>query len=96
VWPRGNPERASVVRRLESMPGQHLVFVRYNADHDLNQEWVWNRAEIDEAKVIWARDMGDPADRELINYFNDRTVWRINPDDKPSRPEPGSSALTMP
>jgi len=104
AWPRGNIERASVVRQLESIPGRHLVFVRYDADHDLNQEWVWNRAEIDEAKVVWARDMGAPADRKLVNYFKDRAVWTINPDDEPlkldpvsSTPaEPGPSAVTAP
>jgi hypothetical protein len=100
VWPRGNLERASVLRQLEALSGRHLVFVRYDADHDLNQEWVWNRADIDEAKVVWAHDMGGAADHELVKYFKDRSVWRIDPDDKPSKLEPasteGSSALTVP
>jgi hypothetical protein len=46
---------------------------------------VWNAADIDGSKVVWARDMGEAANQELLDYFKDRRVWRLNGDDP--RPE---------
>jgi len=88
-WPRGNLERAKILRKLQASPGQHIVIVAYTAGHDLDHEWVYNDADIDSAKVIWARDMEAPANSELLRYFHDRHVWRLNPDQNPSRLEPG-------
>jgi hypothetical protein len=84
-WPRGNLERAAILDSLESTADKHLVFVTYSSDHDVNQEWVYNRADIDASRVVWARDMGDSENRKLIEYFRDRCVWRLFPD----RPQVG-------
>jgi hypothetical protein len=65
-----------------------LVIVGYGPDHDLNQEWVYNAADIDTAKIVWARDMGDRDNQELLQYFRDRKVWRLNADQSPPRLEP--------
>jgi hypothetical protein len=78
-WPRGNLERAAMLTQLRSTPGTHLVIVRYAPDHGPNEEWVYNRADIDSAKVVWARDMGDQ-NQELLNYFKGRHVWIVYPD----------------
>jgi single-stranded-DNA-specific exonuclease len=51
-WPRGNLQRATILRELESSPGQHLIVVRYSRQHDTNAEWVYNAAEIDAARAI--------------------------------------------
>jgi hypothetical protein len=42
-------------------------------------EWVYNRAHIDDAKVVWAQDMGEQ-NAELIRYFRGRRVWLLDPD----------------
>jgi len=84
-YPRGNIRRATIVRDLERLPGQHLILVRYSNDHDPHVEWVYNGANIDEAKVIWAREMGKARDQELLNYFKDHTVWLFQPDESPPR-----------
>jgi hypothetical protein len=76
-WPRGNLERAAVMHNLETTDGKHLIFVTYSSDHDVNQEWVYNRADIDASRVVWARDMGDSENRKLIEYFRGRRVWRL-------------------
>jgi hypothetical protein len=89
-WPRGNLERATVQRQLNQLPGEQLVIVRYGDHHDLNQEWVWNEASIDKAKVVWARDMGESGNDELLRYFKNRRVWWINGDDFSHGPEPYS------
>lgn len=88
AWPRGNLERAAIANQLQNSPGRHLVIVRYGPDHDLNQEWVYNAADIDSAKIVWARDMGDRDNQELLRFFHDRQVWYLNADQASPRLEP--------
>ncbi|MGH9502968.1 MAG: hypothetical protein ACRD20_08960 [Terriglobales bacterium] len=73
-------QRAQILQRLRSEGGQHLVIVRYGSGHDPIHEWVYNRADIDAAAVIWAQDMEDQ-NQELIEYFNQRRVWLLEPDE---------------
>ena len=89
-WPRGNLQRAAIVRELRQVPGDQLVFVRYGAHHDVDREWVWNEALIDGAKVVWARDMGASQNRELLEYFKQRRAWQIDGDDSSPKLEPYS------
>jgi hypothetical protein len=35
-----------------------LVIVKYSTAHSPYHERVYNRADIDASKVVWARDMG--------------------------------------
>ena len=69
--------RHQVQKRLENTPGKHVVFVHYADSHNVNREWVYNRADIDAAKVVWAHDMGDEKNQELADYFTDRKAWMI-------------------
>lgn len=89
--PRGL-ERARVLAQFQAQEGKHLVLVRYMPDghfvvggtHDpLAVEWVYNEADIDHAKVVWARDMGPEKNQELLDYYKDRRVWLAEPDKKP-------------
>jgi len=81
-------DRQSVIHRLEGQGGRHLVFVRYAPDHNVLEEWVYNRADIDGSAIVWARDMGDAANRELVDYYEarkqGRKVWLLEAD----RPDP--------
>jgi len=81
----GNFARARILDSLGRQPGQHLVIIRYDSDHDPNQEWVYNGADIDGSKVVWARDMGEAQNLELIRYFKDRKVWLLEPDLTPPK-----------
>ena len=91
-WPRGNLERATMLRELRRLPGRQLVFVRYGAHHDVDREWVWNEASIDSERVVWARDMGNRENQELLLYFRDHRAWRINADDAAAKLEPYGGA----
>jgi hypothetical protein len=83
VWPRGNLERVAILRHLQHFPGQQLVIVIYGPLHNFDRDWVYNDADINAAKVVWARDMGNDGNQELLNYFKDRRVWRVNADASP-------------
>jgi hypothetical protein len=76
-------ERAAIERTLEAQPGGQVVLVRYSATHNPIQEWVYNHADIDAAKVVWARDMTPQEDRRLTAYFKDRHFWLLEPDRSP-------------
>lgn len=84
AWPRGNLERATLLKQLQELPGRQLVFVSYGQQHNVDREWVYNEANIDGARVVWARDMGREGNKELIQYFHDRKAWSLEGD----RPEP--------
>ncbi|SPF37357.1 membrane hypothetical protein [Candidatus Sulfopaludibacter sp. SbA4] len=86
--PKIDLPRTQVQHMLERLPGRQLAIVRYVPDHDSMDDWVYNAADIDSAKVVWAREMGGPADRELINYFNDRETWLVEPDRIPPKVTP--------
>jgi hypothetical protein len=81
----GNYDRARILKELEALPGSHLVIVRYKPGHDVHTEWVYNKAVIDGAKVVWAREMDSRSDGQLINYFKDRTIWLLEADERPPR-----------
>jgi hypothetical protein len=82
----GNPERRIYIdRQLAAIPGKLLVFVRYYPQHIFQDEWVYNAADIDTARVVWARDLGEAEDEKLRRYYPDRAVWLLEPDFRPPR-----------
>jgi hypothetical protein len=85
----GNPERRIYVnRQLVQIPGKLLVFVRYYPQHIFQDEWVYNAADIDGARVVWARDLGEAEDEKLRSYYPGRAVWLLEPDFQPPRLSP--------
>jgi len=76
----GLSERADLLHELESKPGKHVVLVRYGPDHSVHEEWVFNAADIDASKVVWARDLPGERNAALFRYYPDRTIWLATPD----------------
>lgn len=72
--------RARLATQLNSMPGDQLVIVRYSADHEATEEWVYNRADIDHAHVVWGRDIPGVSLEPLFNYYRGRRVWTVDAD----------------
>lgn len=68
-------QRSRIEDGLEAQGGKHLVIVHYPSGDVPWMDWVYNRADIDHAPVIWARDMGYMKNKELVNYYKDRKVW---------------------
>jgi hypothetical protein len=77
--------RARVLTELESQSGPQLAIVRYSATHSVFDDWVYNAADTDKAKVVWAREMDKAHNAELLKYFSDRRVWLVEPDSTPPR-----------
>jgi hypothetical protein len=70
-------QRSSVLQELEKAPGKQLVLVKYGPGHDINHEWVYNAADIDRSRIVWAREMGMGKDTELLDYYRYRKAWRL-------------------
>lgn len=81
--------RAGFIAELEADGRSHLVIVRYGPHHTTHSELVYNAADIDASRVVWARDMGLAENRPLLDYFNDRKAWLLEVDfDGPIRATP--------
>jgi hypothetical protein len=72
--------RRDIERELNGQGGTHLVFVHYEQTHSPHAEWVYNRADIDAAGVVWAREVSPVHDAALRRYYCRRTVWLVRPD----------------
>jgi hypothetical protein len=73
-------DRLRVESMLEDLPGKQLAIVRYSSRHNPFNEWVYNSADIDGSKVIWAREMDGANNIELIQHYKDRKAWLVQPD----------------
>jgi hypothetical protein len=84
----GDPDgRIAVNRQLQKLPGKLLIFVRYSPRHEL-VEWVHNGAEVDAARIVWARDLGTGENEKLLGYYPDRKPVLFEPDVRPPRLSP--------
>lgn len=97
-----NPERRIQVNRdVTALPGRLLIFVRYWPAHPFQDEWVYNGADIDSQRVVWARDLGDEENQRLISYYGNRTPMLLEPDARPPslepwHPQPAAEPNAMP
>jgi|CZKS01.1.fsa_nt_gi hypothetical protein len=76
-----NPaRRIMVAQELARVPGQLLVFVRYSPQHIFQDEWVYNGADIDASRIVWARDLGQVENEKLLRYYPGRVALLLEPD----------------
>jgi hypothetical protein len=84
--PSGIGYRLLFARQLDKTPGKHLVIVRYSPNHDVMlHEWVYNSADIDNSRVVWAREIPGLDLQPLLDYFRGRQIWVAEPDASPPR-----------
>lgn len=86
-------ERARVASQIENLPGRQLVIVRYSTRHNPLNEWVYNAPDIDDSKVVWARDMDTAHNLELMRHYPTRQVWLVEPDSLPATVLPYAATL---
>jgi hypothetical protein len=89
VYPAASLVRDQIERRLSGFRDkQHLVIVRYGSTHDFHRCMTYNRADIDRAPVVWARELDAASNANLLSYYRGRTVWLYEPDETPPRISP--------
>ncbi len=88
--PRLGLPRAAMQARLTALPGEQLAIVRYSAGHNPVDDWVYNAADIDHSRVVWAREMDAEKMTRLIRYYPGRRMWLVEPDRNP----PGLSSYS--
>jgi hypothetical protein len=75
--------RADLVTSMSQKAGKQLLIVRYTERHYVHAEWVYNAADIDHAKIVWAREIPGVSLQPLLDYFHDRHVWIVEADENP-------------
>jgi hypothetical protein len=85
---RSNGLRTSVEKQFAAMPGDHLLIVRYTPQHNVSREFVYNSADIDHSKIVWAREIPGTDLSPLLTYFKNRDVWVVEADKFPAKVYP--------
>jgi hypothetical protein len=80
--------RVEAIRKLDAIPGKHLVFVRYSKEHNVHHEWVFNDADLENSRIVWARELDKEQNEKVIEHYNDRKVWFIEADRFLAPPQP--------
>jgi hypothetical protein len=76
-------QRRTVAQHLLQQSGHHVVIVRYGPHHSLGEEWVYNGPDIDAEPIVWARDLGERRNQELLGYYRHRHIWLLEADRDP-------------
>lgn len=88
--------RSQLDHWLEQQAAPGLVFVRYSRRHNVNDEWVYNHADIMHSHVIWARDLGTDHNKLLLSLLPDRTAWLLETDTRDPQLVPYAQAMEAP
>ena len=75
---------AEIVAQLRPLPGRHLVLVRMSRGFAKasTHELVWNLADIDDQRIVWARDERPEWTATAVNYYKDRRIWLADVTDR--------------
>ncbi|HTD44789.1 MAG TPA: hypothetical protein VK687_11430, partial [Bryobacteraceae bacterium] len=80
----GNLNKARIATALWRIPSDHLVFVKTKTDEMNLFQWIYNDADIDHSRIVWARDLGAGRNQQLQAYFAARQVWLVDPNVEPA------------
>ncbi|MFI5181550.1 MAG: hypothetical protein ACHQPI_09185 [Thermoanaerobaculia bacterium] len=73
--------RADLIAHLSAEEGRHLVFVEYGPRHVVHQEWVYNGADLEGARILFARSISREANEHLLARYPGRRAWLLRPDE---------------
>ncbi len=84
-------QRAEIEAKLRSEDGKHLIFVDPYLPLSQIPEfgnasvYVYNEADIDNSKIVWAHQLNPVDDARLVDYLDGRKVWllKLDTDEKP-------------
>jgi hypothetical protein len=80
----GDHNKARITADLDRIPGNHLVFVQAKTDEYNLLQWIYNDADIDHSRIVWARDLGPERNAELMRYYPARQAWIVDPNVDPA------------
>lgn len=81
---QGDLNKQRIATELGQLPGQQLVFVKAKGDPNKLFQWIYNDAAIDDARIVWAQDLGPERNAHLAAYFAGRRVWLVDPNSEPA------------
>jgi len=95
----GNRNKPRIMAELAKISGNHLVFVKAKTNPGNLFQWIYNGADIDGSRFVWARDLGDAENAQLAASMAGRSVWMVNPNVEPATltvydPATGASATS--
>ena len=71
-----------VAMKPELSAGRHLIFVNYSPMAELTSgfenEFVYNPANLETSRIIWARYFGPDADLPVATHFAGRQLWLLD------------------
>jgi hypothetical protein len=86
IWASpGNDDRATVIQKLQVIPGKHLVIVRYETGPQEANDWVYNLSDLSQEKIVWAREISEVDTDKLVKAFSDFRIWVVEPQAFPVR-----------
>src|SRR5262249_30210580 len=74
-------ERARLIAQLDHIGGEHLVFVHFHRAERGSIFWIYNDPDLSHSRIVWAHDMGDAENKELMKMYPNRKAWRVDKDD---------------
>lgn len=80
----GNRNKPRIIAELAKTPGNHLVFVKPKTDTNNLFQWIYNGADLDGSRFVWARDLGDAENAQLAASMTGRRVWMVDPNVEPA------------
>jgi hypothetical protein len=81
--------RARIISAFSQTGGEQLIIVRYaNPVWQPDMEWVYNSADIDSQRIIFAHDLGAQENAALVQYYAGRRIWLLTQSDTTVRVEP--------
>lgn len=78
TWVPSSLERARIQAQMEQTPGRHIVFMHFHHWETGAVFWIFNDPDPQTSKVIWAYDMGDEANHQLMQLYPGRSSWFVD------------------
>ena len=63
---------------VDKLPSKYIAIVSYDVNFSFHDEVVFNKADINNAKLIWAHDLGQEKNKSLLTTYTGRKVLKVN------------------
>ncbi len=66
--------KAEFERIVDILPDRYIAIVGYSGSSSFHDEIVFNRANIEAAKMVWAHDLGPERNNAMLAHYNGRRI----------------------